>query len=99
MFWSASKKQTRSIWNFIEISKNDNYTAGNLIGFLYHQNYYKLNDIDLTRKTNATIPQKINFVGKLEVDYGVTMLFIAEKYHNTIVILNFFWFINCHRKI
>ena len=34
-----------------------------------------------------SIPQKINFKGKIEEDDGVTMLFIAEKQHKTI--LNF----------
>ena len=34
-----------------------------------------------------TIPQQINFTGKLEEDDGATMFFIAEKQQETI--LNF----------
>ena len=71
----------------IEMSRNDDYTTGNLLDFSYHQNYYKLIDIDLSRQTNTSIPQQINFVGKLEEDDGATMFFIAEKQQKTI--LNF----------
>ena len=68
------------------MSKNDDYTTGNLLSYLYYQKYYKLIDIDLSRKTNASIPQQINFIGKLEEDDGATF-FIAEKQQKTI--LNF----------
>ena len=60
----------------IEMSKNDDYTTGNLLDFSYHQNYYKLIGIDLSRQTNASIPQQINFVGKED---GATMFFIDEN--------------------
>ena len=46
--------------------RNDDYTTGNLLDHLYHQKYYKLVGTDLSRQTNMSIPQKINFVGKLE---------------------------------
>ena len=77
----------------IEMWTNDDYTTGNLLDFSYHQNYYKLIGIDLPRQTNASIPQQINFTGKLEKDDGVTMFFIAEKQPW------FFRFINCNRII
>ena len=31
-------------------------------------------------KTNTNIPQEINFVGKVEGEYGTTMLFLSLKY-------------------
>ena len=34
----------------IDISWNDDYTTGNLFDFSYHQNYYKLIGIDLSRQ-------------------------------------------------
>ena len=40
-----------------------------LSDYLYHQNYYKLIGIDLSRQTNMSIPPHINFVGKLEEGY------------------------------
>ena len=69
------------------MSKNDDYTTGNLLYFSYHQNYYILIGIDLSRQTNTNIPQQINFTGKLEEDDGATMFFIAEKQQKAI--LNF----------
>ena len=39
------------------------------------------------KKRNMIIPQQINFVGKLEEHYGVTIFFVSEKQQKTI--LNF----------
>ena len=69
------------------MSKGDDYTTGNLLGYLYYQNYCELIGIDLSRQTNMNIPQQINFRRKLEEDDGAVMLFIAEKQQRTI--LNF----------
>ena len=65
------------------MSKNDDYTTGNLLDFSYHKNYYKLIGVDLSRQTNMSIPQQINFTRKLEND-GATMSFIAENQQNAI---------------
>ena len=78
------------------MSRNDDCTKGNLLDFLYHQKYYKLIVIELTRKI-ASVPQEINFIGKLEND-DATMFFlplISSKNYPKL----FFWFINCHRII
>ena len=45
------------------MSRNDDYTTGNLLDYLYHQNYYKLIGIDLSRQKNTNIRQQINFTG------------------------------------
>ena len=66
------------------MSRNDDYTTGNLLDYLYHQNYYRLIGIDLSRQTNTNIPQQVIFIGKLEEDDGATMFFIAEKQQKTI---------------
>ena len=79
------------------MSKNNDYTTGNLLDYFYHQNYYKLIGIDLSIKTNTSIPQQINFKEKLEEDTGATMFFIAEKQQNTI--LNFSLDSMEHQKI
>ena len=50
------------------MSRNDDYTARSLLDFSNHQNYYELIRIDLSRQTNTSIPQQINFIGKLEED-------------------------------
>ena len=57
------------------MSLDNDYTTGNLLDYLYHQKHYKLIAIDLSRQANTTISQQINFMGKLEEDGGVTMLF------------------------
>ena len=49
------------------MSRNDDYTTGNLLDYLYHQIIY------------WSIPQQINFTGKLEEDYGGKMFFNTEK--------------------
>ena len=59
------------------MSRNNDYTTRNVLHYLYHQNYYKLIGIDLSRQTNTTIPQQINFTGKLEEDDGATTFFIT----------------------
>ena len=79
------KNKQEAYEKLIEMSRNDDYTTGNLLDFSYHQNYYKLIGIDLSRQTNMSIPQQINFVGKLEEDDGATMFFIAEKQQKTIL--------------
>ena len=71
----------------IEISRNDDYTTGNLLEYLHHQNYYKLIGIDVSRQTDMSIPQQINFTEKLEEDDGAAMFFIAEEQQKAI--LNF----------
>ena len=60
------------------MSRNDDYTIGNLF-FLYHQKCYKLINIDLSGQANTRFLQQINFVGKLDEKTGATMFFIAEK--------------------
>ena len=67
--------------------KNGDYTTQNLLDYLHHQNYYKLTGTDLSRQTNASIPQQINVTGKLEEDDSAAIIFIAENQHKTI--LNF----------
>ena len=47
-----------------EITRNNEYKTGNLLVYLYLQNYYKLTGIDLSTKTNKFSLHKINFIGK-----------------------------------
>ena len=80
-FWCACKKQRRSIQKNIEISKNNDYTTGNLLDYEYFLKYYKLIAIDLSKQIeleNPDIRQKINFIGKREDDSAL-MFLITEK--------------------
>ena len=46
------------------LSRNDDYTARNLLDYLHHQNYYKPIGIDLSRQTNRSVLKQFNVVGK-----------------------------------
>ena len=62
----------------IEMSRNNDYTTGNLLDYEYF--YYKLIAIDLSKQTeleNSDLKQQINFTGRLE--QNVTIFFIIEK--------------------
>ena len=65
------------------MSGNDDYTRGHLLDFSNRQICYKLNDIDLSSQTYASIPHQINFTRKMEEDDGATMFFVSEKQQNT----------------
>ena len=69
------------------MSRNNDYTTENL---LYSLIYIIKNIINsfayiYRDKKHANIPQQIYFTGKLEEDYGATMLFIAEKQQKTVL--------------
>ena len=61
------------------MSRNDDYTTGNLLDYSYHQNYYKLIGIDLSRQTYMSVPQQINFVEKLEDDDGAEIFLLLKS--------------------
>ena len=65
------------------MSRNNDYTTGNLLGYLYRQKHHKLISIDLSRQKNTSFPQEINFTRKLEERDSAKMLFIAEKQEKT----------------
>ena len=67
------------------MSRYNDYTTGNVLDYLHHRNYYKLIGIDLSRQANTSIPQQVNFVGKLEEYDCETMFFIVEKQQKTIL--------------
>ena len=74
-------------------------TQQEFIRFFISPNSYKLIcGIDLSRQTNTSIPQQINFVVKLEEDNGAAMIFIAEKQQKTILNV-FIKFINSFKII
>ena len=47
------------------MSRNNDYTAGNLLDFAYFKENYRFIAIDLSKQTNSNDPQQINFIGKL----------------------------------
>ena len=68
------------------MSKNNDYTTGNLLDYDYFANHYKLIAIDLSKQIeleNPGLKLQINFIGKLEEDNGATIVFIIEKSEET----------------
>ena len=53
----------------IEITKNYDYTPGNLLDFAYFKKSYRLIAIDLRKQTKLKDPQQISFIGKIENQY------------------------------
>ena len=69
----------------VEIPRNDGYTTGNLLDYLYYQKYYKTIGKDLSRHASRSITQKINFVGKLEEDDGAKCFYRWKAKKKTIL--------------
>ena len=59
--------------------RNGAYTTGSLLDFSYHQSFYKLISIDLSRQTKTIIPWQVNFIGKSAEGNSAKMLFITGK--------------------
>ena len=78
------KNEEEAYKKIINMSKNNDYTTGNLLDFAYFKENYRLIAIDLSKQTKLKDPQQINFIGKLEnQDHGAAMFFIIEKSEET----------------
>ena len=65
----------------IEMSKNNDYTTGNLLDHEYFSKHYQLITKDLSKQTeleNPDLKEKNNFFWKLEEDNEATMFFIKN---------------------
>ena len=60
------KKEEEAYEKIIEMSRNNDYTTGNLLDFAYFKENYRLIAINLSKQTKLKGLQKINFIGKLE---------------------------------
>ena len=66
------------------MSKNNDYTTGNLLDFAYFKENYRLIPVDLSKQTKLKDPQQIIFIGKLKnQSHGGTMFFIIERSEET----------------
>ena len=81
------KTEEEAYEKIIDISKNNEYTTGNLLDYDYFKKYCKLIAIDLSKQQvlqgNEDLIQQINFTGKLEE--AANVLIIIEKKVNTIL--------------
>ena len=79
------KNKEEAYEKIMSISRNNTYTAGNILDYEYFSKHYKLIEINLSNQIeleNPDLTQKINFIGKLEDDKA-TMFFIIEKSEET----------------
>ena len=75
------KNEEEAYEKIIGISRNNEYTTGNLLDYDYFKKYYKLIAIDLRKQQvlqeNEDVIQQINFIGRLEEAANVSI--IIEK--------------------
>ena len=80
-FFDQPVKNEQEVYEKLaEMSRNNDYTIGNLLDYLHHQNDYKRIGIYLSRQTNTSIPLQINLTEKLEKDDAATIFFISGKF-------------------
>ena len=81
------KTEEEAYEKIIDISRNNEYTTGNLLDYDYFKKYYKLIAIDLSKQQvlqeNEYLIQQFNFIGKLED--AANVFIIIEKKENTIL--------------
>ena len=69
-FFDLPIKTEEAYEKIVDISKNNEYTTGNLLDYDYFKKYYKLIAIDLSKQQvlqkNEDLIQQINFIGRLE---------------------------------
>ena len=79
------KTEEEAYEKIIDISKNNEYTTGNLLDYEYFKKYYKLIAIDLSKQQvlqeNEDLIQKINFIGRLDINANASanVFIIIEK--------------------
>ena len=78
------KNKEEAYEKIMSISKNNDYTTGNLLDYEYFSKHYKLIAIDLSKQSELENPdlKQVNFIGQLKEDEA-TMFFIIEKSEET----------------
>ena len=78
------KNEEEAYDKIIVTSKNNDYTTGSLLDFIYFKENYRLIPIDLSKQTKLKEPQQINFIGKLKgQNNGATIFFVTEELEKT----------------
>ena len=81
------KNEEEAYEKIIDISRNNEYTTGNLLDYYYFKKYYKLIAIDLSKQQvlqeNEDLIQQINFIGRLAE--AANVFIIIEKKEHTIL--------------
>ena len=79
------KPEEEAYEKIIDISRNNEYTAGTLLDYDYFKKYYKLIAIDFSKQLvlqeNEDLIQKTNFIGRLTEAANVFIIIKKKKYH------------------
>ena len=83
------KTEEEEYEKIIDISKNNEYTTGNLLDYDYFKKYYKLIAVDLSKQQvlqeNEDLIQEIDFTGRLGAGDNANIFIIIEKKEHTIL--------------
>ena len=83
------KTEEEAYEKIIDISKNNEYTTGNLLDYHYFKKYYKLIAIDLSKQQvlqeRKDLIQQINFIGRLGRGEDAHIFIIIEKKEHIIL--------------
>ena len=86
-FYLSIKTEKEAYEKIIDISRNNEFTTGNLLDHDYFKKHYKLIAIDLSKQQvlqeNEDLIQQINFIGRLEE--AANVFIIIEKKESTIL--------------
>ena len=81
------KTEEEAYEKILDISRNNEYTTGNLLDYDYFKKYYKLIAIDLSKQQvlqkNEDLIQQINFIGRLTE--AANVFIVIKKKENTIL--------------
>ena len=80
------KNKEEAYEKIMSISKNNDYTTGNLLDYEYFSKHYKLVAKDLSKQIdleNPDLRQQTNFTGKLEDDKATIFLIIEKSEERT----------------
>ena len=81
------KTKEEAYEKIIDLSRNNEYTMGNLLHYDYFKKHYKLIAIDLSKQQvlqeNEDLIQQINYIGRLEE--AANVFIIIEKKESTIL--------------
>ena len=73
------KNEEEAYEKIIEINRNNDYTAGSLLDFVYFKENYRLISIDFIKKSKLKDLQQNNFIGKIENQLMEQQCFLSSK--------------------
>ena len=86
-FFDLPIKTEEEAYDIIDISRNNEYTKGNLLDYDFFKKHYKLIAIDLSKQQvlqeNIDLIHQINFIGRLTE--AANVFIIIEKKENAIL--------------